>query len=138
MRSKRHGSEMVLVADDDSIVRSVLAEMLARDGYRVIACANGEEALAEFSRAPQTIKLVISDAVMPHMGGRDLHREITASFGEVPFLICSAYTADTFESGFFDHPMRRFLAKPFNSQELYRAVRTLINAGRDFAAQRQA
>jgi signal transduction histidine kinase/CheY-like chemotaxis protein len=125
--SGRRGNETLLVADDDPLVLAVLTRRLEGNGYRVIACRDGEEALREYRRRAADIALVISDAVMPKLGGRELHRAISAEFGEVPFMICSGYAAQTLEPEFFEHPLRAFLPKPFDQHSLQSAVRALLD-----------
>jgi signal transduction histidine kinase/ActR/RegA family two-component response regulator len=124
------GSETLLIADDDPQVREVLARRLRDNGYRVLVCQDGEEALREYRRQPEDIGLVISDAVMPKLGGRELHRVLSSEFGEIPFLICSGYAAQTIEPTFFDHPLRSFLQKPFDDHTLQTRVRALLDAGK--------
>jgi CheY-like chemotaxis protein len=119
-----------LIADDDPQVREVLARRLRDNGYRVLVCQDGEEALREYRRQPEDIGLVISDAVMPKLGGRELHRVLSSEFGEIPFLICSGYAAQTIEPTFFDHPLRSFLQKPFDDHTLQTRVRALLDAGK--------
>ncbi|HEX6241104.1 MAG TPA: ATP-binding protein, partial [Polyangiales bacterium] len=129
------GTETILIADDDPQVRVILARRLRDNGYRVIACQDGEAALAEYQKHASEIGLVISDAVMPKLGGRELHRRLSSQYGEIPFLICSGYAAQTVEPSFFDHPLRAFLQKPFNDRTLQERVRQLLDAGK---AQRPA
>jgi signal transduction histidine kinase/ActR/RegA family two-component response regulator len=127
----RPGHETILVADDDPQVREVLARRLRDNGYRVIVCQDGEEALREYRRQPEGIALVISDAVMPKLGGRELHRLLSSEYGEIPFLICSGYAAQTIEPTFFDHPLRSFLQKPFDDHTLQGRVRELLDAAQE-------
>jgi signal transduction histidine kinase/ActR/RegA family two-component response regulator len=127
----RPGNETILVADDDAQVREVLARRLRDNGYRVIVCQDGEEALREYRRQPEGIGLVISDAVMPKLGGRELHRLLSSEYGEIPFLICSGYAAQTIEPTFFDHPLRSFLQKPFDDHTLQGRVRELLDAAQE-------
>jgi signal transduction histidine kinase/CheY-like chemotaxis protein len=134
----RRGHETLLVADDDPGVLEVLKRRLGANGYHVIACRDGEEALREFRQHASEIALVLSDAVMPKLGGRDLHRAICAEFGEVPFLICSGYAAQTIEPEFFEHPLRGFLSKPFNEQSLQSAVRALLDVAQGESAGRES
>jgi signal transduction histidine kinase/CheY-like chemotaxis protein len=129
--SGRRGNETLLVVDDDPEVLAVLKSRLEDNGYRVIACRDGEEALREYRRSASDIALVISDAVMPKLGGRELHRAISAEFGEIPFLICSGYAAQTLEPEFFDHPLRAFLPKPFDDRALQESVRALLDEAKN-------
>jgi CheY-like chemotaxis protein len=124
----RPGHETILIADDDAQVREIMARRLRDNGYRVIVCQDGEEALREYRRAPDEIALVLSDAVMPKLGGRELQRLLSSEYGEIPFLICSGYAAQTIEPTFFDQPLRSFLQKPFDDHALQVRVRALLDA----------
>jgi signal transduction histidine kinase/ActR/RegA family two-component response regulator len=126
--ARRRGHETLLVVDDDPVVRQVLARRLQDRGYRVITCQDGEEALRVFRDHSKEIALVLSDAVMPKLGGRALHRAICEEYGEIPFVICSGYAAQTIEPEFFSHPSRAFLAKPFNEESLHRCIGQLLDA----------
>jgi signal transduction histidine kinase/ActR/RegA family two-component response regulator len=127
----RPGDETLLIADDDPQVREIMARRLRDNGYRVIVCQDGEEALREYRRQPENIGLVISDAVMPKLGGRELHRLLSSEYGEIPFLICSGYAAQTIEPTFFDQPLRAFLQKPFDDHTLQARVRSLLDAAKE-------
>jgi signal transduction histidine kinase/CheY-like chemotaxis protein len=125
--SPLRGGETVLLADDDPQVRRVTATILSEAGYRVIACADGAEALEAFRREPADIDLLIADSVMPRMGGRELYEAIVLDRPDMPCLICSGYTADAVTQSFFVALRREFLQKPFNSEELLTRVRALLD-----------
>jgi len=123
-----HG-ETLLVVDDDAQVRGVISGMLVRAGYSVIEAANGEEALSLFRQRGQEVALVVSDAVMPQMGGRALYEEIRRLRPSIPFLVCSGYASNLFSEDFFRNPRRAFLRKPFRPTQLARAVSNLLREG---------
>ena len=121
------GTETILVAEDDGLVRMLLAHQLELRGYRVLTCEDGEDALDVFRRQSEEIGLVITDAVMPNMGGRELHEAITSEFRQVPFIFCSGYTAHMFETDFFDGELRCFMPKPFEIHQLCSKMRALLD-----------
>ncbi len=118
----------LLVADDDPEVGAIMQRILSRKGYDLIHCSNGVHALEELRRREGHVDLIVCDAVMPQMGGRELHSAILKSWGEIPFLVCSGYAADSFEPEFFSHPTRGFIAKPFGERALLRRVQELLHS----------
>lgn len=122
------GSETILVAEDEDGVRSLTREVLEKYGYTVLEAANGEDALrvAEGHRGP--LDLLLSDVVMPRMGGPELAQALLAKHPELRVLYMSGYT---------DHPMVRrgvvnagvaFLQKPFTPTVLVARVREVLEA----------
>lgn len=114
------GSGTILVVEDQDQVRFMLAKVLGRLGYRVVAAGGGEEALRrveELGRAPD---LLISDVVMPGLNGRDLYRHLRVQFPALPVLFISGYAPD------MDASQGEVLAKPFNPAELAAKVKQLL------------
>lgn len=124
------GGRRILVVDDDELVRRAACRHLQRVGFHVVEAVDGHSALEAFRVDPASFDAVVSDAIMPGMGGRELYDALHALRPELPFLVCSGYTADVFEDGFFDQPARCFLAKPFRGPELIRQVDALLEAKR--------
>ena len=121
------GDETMLVVDDDHTVRASTSLLLQRYGYQVLDCSTGQEALQIYRDNASKIALIISDAIMPNMGGRDLYQKLTEQYGEIPFLVCSGYTDQTFDTDFFSHPTRAFIAKPFDAKTLAHQIRILLD-----------
>jgi CheY-like chemotaxis protein len=82
MRPKK----VILCVDDNEQELSVLKFMLATNGYRVLAAANGQEAIAIFATAPQ-IDLVLTDTTMPHMSGGQLVERLKRMRGYMPMIL---------------------------------------------------
>lgn len=118
----------VLLVDDDEYVRKVIARRLEFAGYVVVEAANGEAALEVFRAAANEIDLVLSDAVMPRMGGYELHARLVEEFGEIPFVLCSGYAADTVPADFFEGPCRAFVEKPLEAPKLLERLRTMLES----------
>jgi len=119
--------ERILLVDDDAAVRKGVARILKRTGYDVLVAGDGEEALRVYQNSPLPIALVITDAIMPNMGGRDLCEAVTKICPDQPCLVCSGYDAGTLDAGFFIQEGREFLAKPFENEELLKRVRLLLD-----------
>ena len=93
--------ETILVAEDDENIRRLIASVLKRNGYRVLACASGEEALEQFKNARKDVRLALLDIMMPGMSGveaLELMREIEP---DLPAIFLTGYAGDSlFRSGF--------------------------------------
>jgi len=110
----------VLIVDDETNIRRVLAAMLKRDGYDVTAAEDGEQALAAMNRAP--VDVVVTDLVMPRMGGLDLLRHVASAHPDVPVIMITAHgTVDTaveaMKAGAFD-----YITKPFDQEDLRKVI----------------
>ena len=120
------GTETVLLVEDEESVRQLVRETLAAKGYRVMEAATGESGAAVAAQHDGKIDLVITDVVMPGMGGRELVKQLARSRPETKVLYLSGYTEDaiinegTMESG------AAFLQKPFTLQSLARKVREVL------------
>jgi len=110
----------VLIVDDELNIRRVLAAMLAREGYEVTATADGEQALAVLQKTP--VHVVVTDLVMPRIGGMELLGQIGAQFPDVPVIVITAHgTVDSavqaLKAGAFD-----YITKPFEQDELKKII----------------
>jgi len=114
------GHETILVAEDSASLRNMVLESLHECGYRVIPAENGRRAL-EFAVAVKTeIHLLITDVVMPQLGGLDLAAELSEIHPETQVLFISGYTERKLPEG------ASFLKKPFSPDELAMAVRRAL------------
>jgi NO-binding membrane sensor protein with MHYT domain/nitrogen-specific signal transduction histidine kinase len=121
------GSETILLAEDEDGVRTLVRRVLERRGYEVIEASGGAEALDLAERHGGRIDLLLTDVVMPGMGGRELSARLLEQRPDTRVLFMSGYTDDqTLRRGLFD-PEVAFLAKPFSSQDLAAAVRAVLD-----------
>ena len=121
------GHETVLVVEDEETVRNVTVRVLADAGYTVVAAHEGREAL-EIMRGGHGIDLVVTDVVMPVLGGGDLAERLAIERPDLPVLFMSGYTgAELLERGLAGAD-ERFLQKPFAPESLLRKVRTLLDS----------
>jgi PAS domain S-box-containing protein len=114
------GDETVLLVEDEEIVRRLTAEMLERLGYRVVAAASPQEALA--LDAPWDV--LVSDVRMPGMSGPELAAALRARRGDLAVVFMSGYAGSLAT----DELDAELLAKPFELAELARAVRAALDA----------
>jgi len=122
------GTETVLVAEDDETIRRMIYEILQYAGYAVLEAGRGEEALRLAGEHAGPIHLLITDMVMPGMGGRDLARRLAALRPGVRVLYVSGYTDDAIvRHGVLESGLA-FLQKPFKPEALLLKVRETLDA----------
>ena len=121
------GSETILLVEDEPLVRGVGAEVLRHQGYTVIEAANGVEALEAALNADETIDLLVTDVVMPLMGGKELADQLKGSYPELKVLYSTGYTTGyTEDTGLIREVVAdasSLLQKPFGPMELAERVR---------------
>jgi len=122
--SDPRGQETVLVAEDQPEVRRLIADTLIRYGYRVLEAADGDEAVQVAGGYEGRIDLLVTDAVMPSMGGARLATAMRASRPDIRILMVSGYVEAAPES----EPAFAFLQKPFAPRVLAERVRSLLDA----------
>ena len=110
----------VLIVDDEVNIRRVLAAMLRREGYEVTTAGDGEQALAVLQKSP--VHVVVTDLVMPRMGGMELLRKVAADFPDVPVILITAHgsvdsAVAALKAGAFD-----YITKPFEQDELRKVI----------------
>lgn len=122
------GSETVLLVEDDNSLRALAFRVLVRYGYKVLAAADGTEALAIAADRGTAIDGVITDVVMPGMNGRELAERLAAQRPGLSFLFMSGYTDDDVLRRGVLHGESAFLAKPFTPAQLAHKVREILDA----------
>ena len=113
----------ILVVDDEAIARAYMERALKQEGYQVILASDGEEALQTLTTTKQKIAMIITDLVMPGMGGHAFAVEVSQLPSPPPLLYISAYEKPQGEMA------KRFLQKPFSIAELTTAVRQMLPEG---------
>jgi CheY-like chemotaxis protein len=127
-RSAR-GDETVLVVEDDPRVREVTVRALRGAGYRVLAAGDGREALAVAAAEAGPIDLLLTDVVMPELGGRQVAEALGSRHPAPRVLFVSGYTQDTIvHHGVLDAGVE-FLPKPFTASVLLARVREVLDGG---------
>jgi len=121
-----HGAGTILVVEDEEQVRLLAAEMLEMSGYQVLLAAHGAAALQLLEHHDGPIDLVVTDVVMPQIGGRQLAQQLERVRPGTPVLFVSGYPDDAFGSAEFAIPDAAFLPKPFTATDLARQVKTLL------------
>jgi two-component system cell cycle sensor histidine kinase/response regulator CckA len=125
-RSNR-GSETVLLVEDEPAVRRLSQVVLEAQGYTVVEAASADEALALARTRKGPIHLVLTDVVMPEMGGADLASHVAAFRPETRVLYMSGYTDDAIVRKGLIGEGRHFLQKPFTPTTLAKKVREVLD-----------
>jgi two-component system, cell cycle sensor histidine kinase and response regulator CckA len=121
------GSETILVVEDEDVVRTLVARGLRDQGYQVLEAPDGSAALRCVKESVSPVRLVISDVVMPEMGGRELGRLLAHFDPSLPVLYISGYTGeDVVRRGLLD-PGAPFQSKPVTPEQLGRKVREILD-----------
>jgi PAS domain S-box-containing protein len=125
--TRLHGSETILLVEDQSEVSSVVHDILARHGYVVLAATNGAEALQVAESYHQRIDFLFTDVVMPGMSGRDLAEQFLQQYPDARVLYMSGYTDDSVvQQGIIEHTVA-FIQKPFTPTGLLQKVREVLD-----------
>lgn len=121
------GDETVLLAEDEEVVRMMTARILEESGYTVITAANGQEALRICSEHQRPIDLMLTDVVMPELGGSRLAARAVEMRPGMKVLYTSGYTDDAIVHHGVLEPGTLFLEKPFAPDQLIRKVREVLD-----------
>ncbi len=127
--NEKGGCETVLLVEDEESVRELVRETLAARGYKVLEAENGESGLLVAEAYGDGIDILITDVVMPGMGGRELAKRLLQMRPTLGVLYLSGYTEDTILHQGVLGPGTAFLQKPFTLQNLARKVREVLRAG---------
>ncbi|MGM0760985.1 MAG: response regulator [Thermodesulfobacteriota bacterium] len=122
------GTETILVVEDDQEVRNITSHSLDLYGYRVLTAADGDQALYKLHEERSQIHLVLTDVVMPQMGGKEMVQELKKIQPQVKILYMSGYTSNSIvHHGVLDQGVA-FLQKPFTPNTLASKVREVLDS----------
>jgi CheY-like chemotaxis protein len=124
--SARGRGRVVLVADDEPLVRALVVRALEEEGYVVHAAADGEAALRTIEQGAVTPDIVVTDVIMPRRNGRQLHDAVRKRWPGLPVLFISGHTGDEAVLQRLVPRGAPFLQKPFSPDALARTVAELV------------
>lgn len=124
----RRGTETILLVEDEPSVRMLVRDELRKLGYRVVEAKNGVEACLLATQQAGPFQLLLTDVVMPGMGGRELAQHLSVIKPDLRTLFISGYMDDIGIMAGQEEGTSSFLQKPFTPEVLARAVRNLLDA----------
>ena len=124
------GSETILLVEDDALVRNLVRAVLRNEGYTILEAAHGHEALTVAQEHPGSIDLLVTDVVMPHMGGRELAEQLSQVRRQIKVLFMSGYTDDAVVRHGLLMSRVDLLSKPFSPLKLAAKVREVLGKAR--------
>ena len=116
---------VILLAEDDAAVRNLVALLLSKEGYAVLAANDGQEALDICRQCKDSIHLLLTDVTMPRMTGVELAEQVQKKRSEIKILIMSGETAETVLN---HNSLDAFLRKPFMPPTLLKCVQRLLDS----------
>ncbi|MGA2033664.1 MAG: MASE3 domain-containing protein [Thermoguttaceae bacterium] len=123
----RGGSETILIAEDEPMVRALAARTLSRAGYTVLLACDGQKALRILADRQQPIDLILLDAVMPKLTGSQVLAEIKCRYCEVKVILCTGYDPESVHCNSAQENGLRLIQKPFQAETLLQVVREVLD-----------
>lgn len=122
------GTETVLVAEDDPVVRTLTRTTLENFGYRVIEAVDGADAVHKFREYQESIALIIMDLIMPVKNGKEAYEDIKEFNQKIKVVFMSGYTADFIKDRGMAADGLEFISKPMRPDDLLRKVRDTLDS----------
>ncbi len=122
------GTETILLVEDEELVRNMTRKMLETCGYTIIEARDGFEALKILDAEDCQPDLLMTDVVMPQMGGRELAEKINEKMPDMKILFTSGYTDDAVMRKGIIETNTNFIPKPFTFDDLSRKIRKILDA----------
>ncbi|HEU6451833.1 MAG TPA: PAS domain S-box protein [Gemmatimonadaceae bacterium] len=119
----------VLIAEDEEAVRAIAQRLLERAGYRVLTARHGADALRVLAQEGDTVDLVLSDVVMPEMGGVELAAHAAEMIPGLPVVLMSGYTDNDLGPIDEEGVVAGFISKPFTASSLIETVKAAVRSG---------
>jgi len=123
----KRGSETILIAEDNEIIRKSTISILENYGYKTIEAVDGDSAVESFIKNKDRIKLVILDVIMPKKNGKDVYNAIVNILPTVKVLFMSGYTGDTLHTKEITEKGLNFISKPFTDKDILKKIREILD-----------
>jgi len=121
------GTETVLLAEDDEIVRRLIVRVLKRSGYAVLVAEDGQQALDILEEKAGEVAIAVLDVVMPKVSGRVVYERILEIAPNIPVLFCSGYSTDSLHTEFIAEQGLQVMPKPYNPDDLLIKMREMLD-----------
>ena len=122
-----HGSETILVVEDEPDVSFFLGTILQSHGYQVICAADYDQALDAFKTNQDKIQLVFSDIGLPKVDGISLCGKLRTLKPRIPLILSSGYPKKEYKARLTELAPQAFLSKPYNTRDILQTVRQVLN-----------
>ena len=123
--------QLIMVVEDDMMLRTALTEYLEIWGYQTISAENGEEALQLLSETAKPVSLILSDVIMPRMGGINLFRALQAQNNQIPIILLTGHPLEEeMIATLRNEGLQVWLPKPPNLNQLAQAIASLLAKNR--------
>jgi len=120
------GSETILVAEDDDVLRRLATHILEGAGYTVLQASNGTEAIEQFEKQSEQIDLILLDMIMPKLSGKAVYDVLHGRYPDLPFLFSSGYTSSSVNYDFVREKRIEMIQKPYTPNALLRKIRSVL------------
>jgi CheY-like chemotaxis protein len=120
------GHETILLVDDEEALRIAARRMLQRAGFTVLQASDGADAMRVMSEHTGPVHALVTDVVMPGVGGPELARRLREVRPDLPTLFISGYTEEGVRTQGVLQPDAAYLEKPFSPEDLIRKVREVL------------
>ena len=122
-----HGTETILLVDDEDMIVDVSRKLLEKLGYTVLTAVSGREAIEMYQKHLKKIALVIVDMIMPGLDGGETYDELKKIDPDIKVLLASGYSIDGQAQDILDRGCNGFIQKPFDIKRLSHKVRTVLD-----------
>ncbi|MEJ2656675.1 MAG: response regulator, partial [Desulfobacterales bacterium] len=122
-----HGTETILLVDDEDMIIDVSRQLLEKLGYTVLTAGSGKEAIEIYQKHIDKISLVIIDMIMPDLNGGETFDELKKINPDIKVLLASGYSLDGQAQNIIDRGCNGFIQKPFNIKKLSHKIRTVMD-----------
>jgi two-component system cell cycle sensor histidine kinase/response regulator CckA len=126
-RDPRKGSELILVVDDEPMIKTLARDILQRYGYTVLTADGGEEAIVLYSRQWRDISVVLLDMVMPKIDGREVFRRIREINPGAKVIVSSGYSHDRDADDLLEQGAAGFVQKPYRMIDLVKTIEKVVD-----------
>jgi two-component system cell cycle sensor histidine kinase/response regulator CckA len=128
MLSDTDGEEkiLIMVVDDEEVIRNMVKDFLSDKGYEIIIASNGPEALEKFRQNEGKVDLVLLDMVLPGKSGMEILEDLRQINPRVKAIMTSGYSRDITENN-LDKDITSFMQKPFRIATLIQKIKELMS-----------
>jgi DNA-binding NtrC family response regulator len=124
---REYNNDLVLVIEDEPIMRKIAVKVLKNAGYEVITAEDGRKGIALFKKYQDDIILVLLDMVLPKMQGKDVFIEVSKIKPGVNVLLNTGFSKDKQVDELFNLGVKHFIEKPYSLENLTKAINKAIN-----------